>query len=107
MTCEETLISAWKQVLVEGKDEVTLGADTFRVSFLRSKKLKAVDFRCGDFEIAGIQQNPNTASRWAELARQGKRIMQFRCAGRYIANVCEGKLNRYSGYSLLNGSSEA
>jgi hypothetical protein len=25
------------------------------------------------------------------LAREGKLIMQFRCKGRYVANVCEGK----------------
>jgi len=49
----------------------------------------------------GIEQNPKTASRWAELARQGNRIMQFRCSGRYVANVCEGKLLRYPAWKAL------
>jgi hypothetical protein len=27
--------------------------------------------------------------------------MQFRCKGRYIANVCEGKLFRYPAWTAL------
>lgn len=101
MNTEEALISVWQQVLVDGKPEVELGDDVFRVTLLRAKKLKMVDFTLGDFRLAGIEQNPNTASQWAKLARQGKRIMQFRCQGRYIANVCEGKLLRYPAWSGL------
>ena len=107
MTCEEAVVSVWQQVMVDGESEVKLGDQTFRVAFLRAKKLKAVDFRYGDFEISGIQQNPNTSSQWAELARQGKRIMQFRSAGRYIGNVCEGKLCRYGAWRGLNLEPEA
>jgi len=102
MNCEEALVSVWRQVLVEGKDEVALGSEVYRVNFLRAKKLKAVEFTCGGYAIAGIEQNPNTASQWAQLARQGKRIMQFRCGGRYIANVCEGKLCRYAAWRGLH-----
>ncbi len=101
MNSEEALISVWKQVLVEGKDEVELDGGVFRVTFLRAKKLKMVEFTHGDYRIAGIEQNPQTSSRWAELARQGKRIMQFRCQGRYIANVCDGKLLRYPAWRGL------
>jgi hypothetical protein len=49
----------------------------------------------------GIEQNPATKSRWAALAREGSRIMQFRCQGRYVANVCEGKLLRYPAWTAL------
>lgn len=101
MTTEEALISVWRQALAEGKNEVTLGRDAFPVIFLRTKKLKMVEFTVGEFSIAGIEQNPKTTSRWAELARQGKRIMQFRCQGRYIANVCEGKFLRYPAWRGL------
>jgi len=101
MNLGEVLISAWKQVLVDGKTEVELGDEVFRVTLLRAKKLKMVEFTFGDYRIAGIEQNPNTSSRWAEMARQGKLIIQFRCQGRYIANVCEGKLLRYPAWHGL------
>ena len=102
MTLEDTLVSVWRQVMVDQKDVVELGQEAFKVIFLRAKKLKMVEFRSGDYSIAGIEQNPKTTSRWAELARQGKRIMQFRCKGRYIANVCEGKLLRYPAWHALD-----
>ena len=95
MNSEQALISVWQQAMEEGMKDVKLGREVFPVIFLRAKKLKMVEFNLGDFAVAGIEQNPKTSSRWAELARQGKRIMQFRCQGRYIANVCEGKLLRY------------
>ena len=46
--------------------------------------------------IDGIEQNPETGSRWALLAREGKRIMQFSLERRYIGNVAEGELVRYA-----------
>ena len=67
----------------------------------RAKKLRSVNFRYGELGITGIEQNPKTESRWAVLAREGKRIMQFRCEGRYVANVCEGKLFRYPAWTAL------
>jgi len=101
MTLEDTLTSVWRQVMVDEKDIVELGQESWKVTLLRAKKLKMVDFKVGDFAIAGIEQNPKTTSRWADLARQGKRIMQFRCKGRYIANLCEGKLLRYPSWHAL------
>jgi len=45
--------------------------------------------------LRGLEQNPNTKSRWAQLAREGKKIMQFLNEGRYIANVIDGKAQFY------------
>jgi len=92
MTLGQTLISAWQQSLADGKEEVELGGESFRVTVFRAKKLRSVNFRYGELGIIGIEQNPKTGSRWAVLAREGKRIMQFRCEGRYVANVCEGTM---------------
>jgi hypothetical protein len=47
-----------------------------------------------------LEQNPETASRWAQLARQGKKVMQFLHRGRYIAVVVDGKVG-----SMANQSS--
>jgi len=95
MTLGETLISVWQQSLAEGKEQVDLGDKHYPVRLFRAKKLRAVDFDHGELTIIGIEQNPATNSPWAGLAREGKRITQFRCKGRYVANVCEGNLLRY------------
>jgi hypothetical protein len=36
-----------------------------------------VDFVFDGNEIRGLEQNPETKSRWAMLARGGKMVMQF------------------------------
>jgi hypothetical protein len=56
--------------------------------------------RQGDFvfdgnEIRGLEQNPETKSRWAQMARAGKKVMQFLSEGRYLANVVDGKVSLY------------
>jgi hypothetical protein len=45
--------------------------------------------------LRGLEQNPETASRWAQLAREGKKIMQFLHRRRYIAVVVDGKVRFY------------
>jgi hypothetical protein len=45
--------------------------------------------------LCGDLQNPNTNSRRAQLAREGKKVMQFLSDGRYIANVVDGELQFY------------
>jgi hypothetical protein len=101
MTLGEALVSVWRQVLGEGRDDIELEGENYRVTVVRTKGLRMVEFNCGPYRMVGIQQNPRTESRWAELARQGNRIMQFRCNGRYVANVCEGKLLRYPAWKGL------
>ena len=101
MTLGETLISVWQQSLGEGNEKVTLEDKHYPVRLFRAKKLRSVDFSYGELSIVGIEQNPATNSRWAGLAREGNRIMQFRCKGRYVANVCEGNLLRYPAWKSL------
>ena len=101
MTLGETLISVWQQSLADGQEEVELGLESSPVTAFRAKKLRSVEFSYGALRIIGIEQNPATSSRWAALAREGNRIMQFRCTGRYVANVCEGKLLRYPAWRAL------
>ena len=101
MTLSGALISVWQEALCERRDEIELEGRTYRVTVLRSKGLRMVEFEFGPYVIVGIEQNPKTASRWAALARQGNRIMQFRCGGRYVANVCEGKLLCYPAWKAV------
>ncbi len=95
MTLGDTLISIWQQVLVEGKSTVELEGKPYPVGATWAKKLCTVRFDYSDYSLDGIEQNPETTSRWAALARDGKRVMQFGYRRRYFANVCEGKLTRY------------
>jgi hypothetical protein len=65
------------------------------------KKLRTVRFDYAGCCLDGIEQNPATASQWAALARGGKRVMQFSCRNRHVANVCEGNLTRYPAWHAL------
>jgi len=66
----------------------------------------AVDPEFEGQRLRGLEQNPKTSSRWAQLAREGKKVMQFLSDRRYIANVVDGKVQFYGrgGDRALNGS---
>lgn len=101
MTLSEAFLAVYQQVLVEENPEIELDGETFPVRRTRSRKLRVVDFSFGDHAFVGLEQNPDTRSRWARLAKQGKRIMQFTAETGYVANVCDGRLNRYPGWQRL------
>ncbi|HKS96604.1 MAG TPA: hypothetical protein VJV74_10805 [Terriglobia bacterium] len=101
MTLEETLIAVWRQALVEAKSSIELDGERYRVINTPSKRLRTVTFDYAGHTMTGIEQNPRKASRWAELAREGKRIMQFSVQARYVGNVCEGKLVRYGAWQSM------
>ena len=101
MTLGDALISIWQQVLAEGKSTVDLEGKTYSVGSTRAKRLRTVRFDYTDYQLDGIEQNPATTSQWAALAREGKRVMQFSCQNRYVANVCEGHLTRYPAWNAL------
>jgi hypothetical protein len=92
---EKTLISVWRQALVENADVVELGTGRYLVRRTPKQSLRQVDFVFDGNEIRGLEQNPKTKSRWAELARSGRKVMQFLSEGRYVANVTDGKATLY------------
>jgi hypothetical protein len=95
---EQTLAEVWRQVLVEHAKVVVLGtARTARypVRLTPKRHLRQVDFILDGNEIRGLEQNPDTKSRWAQMARAGKKVMQFLSEGRYVANVVDGKVSLY------------
>ena len=94
MTLEDALISVWRQVVTEGKARVELEGKFYRVTHSPAKKLRIVEFEHGTQRILGIVQNPQSASRGAPKARQGKWTMQFQSKGRYIGSVSERKIVR-------------
>lgn len=95
MSLEEVLISVWRQTLVEEVEAVELNGWRFPVRRTPRKHLRQVDFNVNGEAVRGIEQNRETSSRWARLAREGRRVMQFLSKGRYIANVVDGKIMFY------------
>jgi hypothetical protein len=95
LSSEEALVDVWRQALVENANAVKLGEDKYPVRRTPKRGLRQVDFVFDGHEIRGLEQNPETKSRWAQMARSGKKVMQFLSEGRYVANVVDGKLTRY------------
>ena len=98
---EETLILVWRQVMVEDTKVVVLGDEKFPVHRTSRSRLREVDFRFEGHELRGLEQNPETGSRWAELARQGKKVMQLLKQRRYVAVIVDGKVQFY-GHAVLD-----
>jgi hypothetical protein len=91
----DVLVDVWSQVMVHGRKIVKLGAEQFRVSTSKTKRLRQVEFTFDGKTIIGIEQNPETKSRWAKEVRAGKIVMQFIEEGQYIAVVSAGKVTMY------------
>jgi hypothetical protein len=92
---EQILISVWQQVLVDEAKVVNICGQSFPVQQTSRSRLREVDFECEGQKLRGLEQNPNTNSNWARLAREGKKVMQFLSGGAYIANVVDGKVRFY------------
>jgi hypothetical protein len=103
MTLEEALVSVWRQTLVENQNAVDLGGRRFPVRHTPRRGLRQVEFVFEGNELRGLEQNPETRSRWAQLARGGAKVMQFLAGGpggkmagrRYVAVVVNGKVTLY------------
>ena len=94
---EQTLIEVWRQALMENAKVVELGTERYPVRHTPKRGLRRVDFVFEGKEIRGLEQNPQTKSRWAQLARSGKRVMQFLSEGRYVAVAVDGRVTFYGG----------
>ena len=95
LSLEETLLTVSQQSLIENRKTVTLEDKTFPVRSTAKRKLKQIDFQFDGRELRGFEQNPETKSRWARMARDGKKVMQFLERGRYFAVVADGKVHFY------------
>ena len=74
---EQTLVKVWRQALVDNASIVKLGEERYPVRRTPKRGLRQVDFTIEGNEIRGLEQNPETKSRWAQMARAGKKVMQF------------------------------
>ena len=74
-----------------------MDGQTYPVRRTPKHGLAQVDFELAGERLRGLEQNPQTASRWAQMARKGATVMQFLSAGRYLAVVVDGKITHYGG----------
>ena len=96
ISLEDALLNVWRQSLVENKKTVALEGESIPVRSTAKRKLKEIDFQFDGKDLRGLEQNPDTKSRWAAMARNGKKVMQFLAGGRYIAVVADGKVHLYA-----------
>jgi len=92
---EDVLISVWRQAMVDNLASVKIGDQMYTVKSTALRGLKQIDFRFAGKNLRGLEQNPDTKSRWAAMARAGKKVMQFLDGGRYLAVVGDGKVHLY------------
>src|SRR3974390_1739612 len=95
LSLEQALIEVWRPAVVQNTKTVELGPVSYPVRRTPNRGLRQVDFVFDGNEIRGLEQNPQTKSRWAQMARSGKKVMQFLSEGRYVANVVDGKVTLY------------
>src|SRR5438270_12102347 len=100
---DETLISVWQQALVDDAKIVTLEDRHFSVRRTSRSNLHEVDFQFEGHELRGLEQNPETASRWTQFAREGKKVIQYLQQRHYIAVVVAGKVRFYGKPILYSG----
>ncbi len=90
-------LAAVAEQMMGGKT-VTVEGKTFRVERTGTSHLRTVRFEIGGKEYQAIEQNPEKPSRWGKLAREGKRVVQFRDleSEKYVAAAVDGKVVEYS-----------
>ena len=93
---DKAFISVWRQALVEQKKIVSVDDATISVRRTSKHRLAQIDFEVNGVDFRALEQNPQTKSRWAKMAREGAKVMQFLRAGRYVAVVADGVLKHYS-----------
>jgi hypothetical protein len=93
---DHAVMKAVAEQLMNGS-EVVVGGRKFRATRTGSQRLRTVRFVAGGEEYQAIEQNPEKPSRWGQLARQGRRVVQFRDlqAQKYVAAVVDGEVHAY------------
>jgi hypothetical protein len=74
---DDAFLSVWRQALLEQKIIMTVDGATFSLRHTAKNGLAQVDFEVNGLEFRGLEQNPQTKSRLAKLARDGAKVMQF------------------------------
>jgi len=90
------MLKSVAEQLMSGK-EVLVDEKLFRATRTGSQRLRTVRFLMSGKEYQAIEQNPEKPSRWGQMAREGKSVVQFRDleSRKYVAVVVDGKVTEY------------
>jgi hypothetical protein len=80
---------------------VDVNGKSLCVRHTSAQHLKMVTFTMNGREYAAIEQNPEKPSRWAELAREGHQVVQFKDieSNRFVAVSVDGEVSEYGALS--------
>jgi hypothetical protein len=95
---DHAVLTAVAEGMMGGAADVVVDGKSFRVARTGARGFRTVRFEMGGKGYQAIEQNPEKPSRWGQLAREGRRVVQFRevGSGKYVAVVVDGKVTEYS-----------
>jgi hypothetical protein len=74
---EETLISVWRQAMVEGSKTVTVEDGNFPVRRTSRSRLREVNFQFQGHALRGLEQNLKPVPDGHDWHAQGKKLCNF------------------------------
>ncbi len=76
---------------------VSVGGKSVPVRHTSQQRLRTAAFKIGGHEYQAIEQNPERPSRWGQLARSGRQVVQFKDvdSNKFIAVVVDGQVTYY------------
>ncbi|NVM52192.1 MAG: toll/interleukin-1 receptor domain-containing protein [Candidatus Helarchaeota archaeon] len=75
------------EAIFSNRSDIKLEGNTYPIRKFKSKRLKYVDL----YGYRFIEQNPNKTSRWAKMAREGKKILWVFRGRTYYARIIDGE----------------
>jgi hypothetical protein len=95
-TAEQAILQSVAQQLIDS-GEVELETQRLQVKRVGGERLRMVRFEMNGREYDAIEQSQKKSSRWAQLARENHRIVQFRevRTNKYVAVSVDGRLTEY------------
>ena len=93
----KTLESVATQLM--GGAELFVNGEIIPVRRVGHGMYRIAQFKCDGRTFEAIEQNPDKPSQWGKLARQGRKVVQFRDldSQKYVAVSVDGKVKQYGG----------
>jgi len=78
--------------------KINLDGKISRVTRTSSQRLRTAAFEMNGRQFQAIEQNATKPSRWAQLAREGHQVVQFKDVqtSRFVAVSVDGEITEYS-----------
>jgi hypothetical protein len=78
--------------------KINLDGKISRVTRTSSQRLRTAAFEMNGRQFQAIEQNATKPSRWAQLAREGHQVVQFKDVqtSKFVAVSVDGEITEYS-----------